>query len=115
MTAIETIEYSFLTLLALPANWDSYDAKRIDPRLRDVVLHTMESLLAPGTPKPTLVPCSDGGVQVEWSRNGIDVEIVFEPGERVSFYCYSHQTEEECEGVLPDDNPLLMRILKALE
>jgi hypothetical protein len=56
-------------LAELPANWDSYGAPPISA---DAMLRATVWLR-----NAQVVPCSDGGVQLEWHSEGCDVEITF--------------------------------------
>jgi hypothetical protein len=61
-------------LKELPRGWDSYDGV---PMREDVATKVYELGLAL-IPKETsfhVIPLSDGGAQIEWHRDGIDVEI----------------------------------------
>lgn len=64
-------------LTALRADWDTYGAKAIDAsaaaRVAEFLLdHAYHDLTA-----PAVVPMSDGGIQLEWHRGGVDLEISF--------------------------------------
>lgn len=52
-------------------DWDSYGARKIDPRAIERAILLLDSL--PGNWQP--VPCSDGGVQLEMHEGGFDIEI----------------------------------------
>jgi hypothetical protein len=54
-------------LAALPENWDGYGAVRIKQPALDV-LATMKA-----------IPSTDGGLLIEWTRNGWDVTIGIGP------------------------------------
>lgn len=58
-------------LAALKPGWDSYGACAIAP---DAIRAARVMLSA-----PSVVPCSDGGVQLEWHRDGFDIEIRIPP------------------------------------
>src|SRR5712692_1526644 len=75
----------FVDLLTLSPNWDSYGAGAIDPKVVLYAMTFMNSLLGPTTPAPRVVPLSSGGLQVEWHRQGIDLEVVFERDEQPFF------------------------------
>ena len=65
----QRIANCFQRLLALPDNWDSYGAPKIDP----ATVERARAWLDGGN----VVPCSDGGVQLEWHSEGVDVEVTF--------------------------------------
>ncbi len=82
-------------VIALP--WTS-DGWMIDGvRTQQVAVSQMLSLLTHAldsrVPPPTVVPTSEGGIQVEWHRNGIDLEIESPPSGQVEFF-FSSQSEE---------------------
>jgi hypothetical protein len=49
-------------------------------------------------PAPSVVPLSDGGVQLEWHRRGRNLEIEFPADEAPGFYYYEDGSEFESEG-----------------
>jgi hypothetical protein len=63
----------------------------------------------------SVVPLSSGGLQLEWYRNGVDLEVVFDRGEQPFFYCRNRVTGEECEHPLPANRVLLISIIANLE
>lgn len=60
---------AFDHLLQLPENWDSYGAPRLDP----AVVERARLFLS----RVSVVPCSDGAVQLEWHTHGVDLAIEF--------------------------------------
>jgi hypothetical protein len=70
-------------LTALAVGWNGYDAREVKA---DMAIDTAKFLTKVAFPRiaaPSIVTLSDGGVQVEWHRGGVDIEIVFsdeEPG-----------------------------------
>ncbi len=66
-------------LLALPENWDSYGAARVDPRAIDHALRLLGITMHPETPPPAVVPTPHGGVQLEWHQKTVDLEIEVPP------------------------------------
>jgi hypothetical protein len=67
-----------LTRLArLEPGWDTYDAQPIAPAAISAARRFLD-----GLDHPSVVPTSDGGVQVEWHVNGVDVEVLFDAGGR---------------------------------
>lgn len=65
-------EHWQLDLLSLRDGWDSYDGKPI----------TKEAMLA--VDSVSVVPCSDGGLQLELHRDGFDIEICIGPDGRIA-------------------------------
>lgn len=62
-------------LLALEENWDSYGGQAIRREAVDAAIR----LRAAVATEPSFVPMSNGGVQVEWHRQGFDIELEISP------------------------------------
>ena len=58
-------------MAALKENWDSYGGKPISP----VAIEWAKAVLYRLGPGWIPVPCSDGGVQLEWHAEGVDMEM----------------------------------------
>lgn len=61
-------------LSALPDGWDSYDGKPLDTTVANTLIELGLSLI-PRVQNFYIVPCSDGSATIEWSRDGVNVEI----------------------------------------
>lgn len=61
----------FAKLFALPYNWDTYGS----PRISLAAIERAQAFLM----CVSVVPCSDGGVQLEWHQDGHDIEVKFDP------------------------------------
>lgn len=59
----------------LPQGWDSYNGKPLRLDTGMFALQVLSSVMTEGTPVPSMVPVSSGGVQIEWHRNGLDIEL----------------------------------------
>jgi hypothetical protein len=57
------------------SGWDSYKAKPISTNLRTTAFQLILDLARGDTPRPAVVPVSDGTIQFEWHGKGIDLEI----------------------------------------
>jgi hypothetical protein len=88
-------------LQGLAPGWDSPGARSIEPRSFDRVLRFLTVSMTPQTPAPSIVPLENGGLQIEWHRAGLDVEVEFEPGEEAHLYFHEISTGEEREGTDP--------------
>lgn len=62
---------TFAELAKLEAGWDSYGAQRIDLGCLQRAQEMFYSLRG----RWSVVPCSDGGVQLELHQDGLDIEI----------------------------------------
>jgi hypothetical protein len=65
----------FRSLMALPPNWDSYGARRISVWSIEAAVGLLLQVMRVDTPHPSIVPTSDGYVQIEWHTRGIDLEV----------------------------------------
>lgn len=62
-------------LAKLPDGWDSYGAPRITAKALMYAEHLLELLATAAQ----VVPCSDGGIQLEWHSLSADVELKIAP------------------------------------
>jgi hypothetical protein len=105
----------FVDLLTLPPDWNSYGAGAIDQNIVLYAMNLINGLLGPTSPAPRVVPLSSGGLQLEWRRQGIDLEVVFDRDERPFFYYRNRVTGEDSEHGIPEDSGLLRSIIGKLE
>ena len=75
-------------------NWND-DAKRTDPGAAADLLILLTSILDAAAPTPSIVPTWRGGVQAEWHRNGVNLEIEVDPTEPSEYYFLSSTEEYE--------------------
>lgn len=91
-------------LLTLRANWDSYGGRPVSiPAAMDAISWLSDSAV-PGLPAPSVVPGSDGSIQLEWHIHDIDLEILFSPSARPEFVYENHESGAEEEGYLSTAN-----------
>lgn len=105
----------FVDLLTLPPNWNTYGSGQIDPNVIHEAMNLVAGLLGPSAPAPRVMPLSSGGLQIEWRRKGIELEIVFERGEQAFFYYRNRATGEESEHTLPLESALLKSVIEKLD
>lgn len=72
---LESTTASLCDLLALPPNWDSYGAQPIRVQSVMASIDLLRAIMHHETPAPAVIPTSQGFVQLEWHRGGIDLEI----------------------------------------
>lgn len=72
---LELTASTLTDFLWLEPNWDSYGALPIDPQQAMAALELLRRIMRNDTPSPQLVPTNRGGIQVEWHRSAIDIEI----------------------------------------
>jgi hypothetical protein len=87
----------------LKENWDSYGARPIDPPCAEATANLLLSVLDSGTPKPFVVPTSRGGIQLEWHRAGVDLEVEIESPARVNVFFEDQREGTEKEITLTGD------------
>lgn len=59
----------------LAPGWDSYGAKVIASSARAAAIDVLRQITTRKTPPPSIVPTSDGSIQIEWHTRGIDLEL----------------------------------------
>jgi hypothetical protein len=99
----------------LQENWDSYGAKRIDPRCIEAANSLLRAVLDSATPKPAVVPTNCGGIQLEWHRDGIDLEIGIESPPRMSVSFEDERAGTQEELTLTGSVRPLVKYLQCLE
>lgn len=65
----------FNKLTGLPRGWDGYDGKPVSFTCSHFAAQLLERLYDSEIPFPSLVPGSDGTVQIEWHINQYDIEV----------------------------------------
>src|ERR1035438_4373800 len=106
---------SFLDLLQLPQNWDGYGASQMHEQIVQQALLLLVEVMDNDAPPPSVVPLSDGGVQVEWHRHGHNLEIEFPADEPPTFYYYQDHSETECEGHVSRNFNQIQRYIAGLK
>jgi hypothetical protein len=101
-------------LLALPPNWDSYGAPRIDPHIGVAAAGLLSRTMKDDTPLPAIVPLSTGGLQIEWHEAGIDLEVEIESPSHFALYGRDRQTGEEWDETVGESGGRLGQILGVL-
>jgi hypothetical protein len=83
-------------LQRLREDWDSYGGVPLQDRHRDAVVRFLSSVMTDDLVRPDIVPLADGGVQLEWRRDGLDVDFVSdeELSEPTLFVTHGDDTEE---------------------
>jgi hypothetical protein len=72
---VEKLRERFNEITSLPRGWDGYSALPVSFSCAQFAVNLIERLYDPDVPRPSLVPGSDGTVQIEWHRSQFDVEI----------------------------------------
>lgn len=98
-------------LLLLPANWDSYGAEPIDWHRAAAALSLLWIAIVNGAPLPAIVPTSDGSIQLEWHRCGVDLEIRAISGTSFEVFFVDLATGQTSEGEIEVDLAPLRSLL----
>jgi hypothetical protein len=85
-------------ILSLSDNWDDHRGRAISPQSADAALQFLYAVMRSETAPPSVLPTSDGGIQIEWHRDGLDVEVLFSGDEEDGLYVYERATDSEWEG-----------------
>jgi hypothetical protein len=81
----------------LAPGWDGHGGNPPQPAYIVEAVTFLASVMRPETPAPSIVPTSDGGLQLEWHRAGLDVEVLFSPEEDNSIYIHERASGSERE------------------
>jgi len=87
-------------LSRLEENWDSYGGQPIRREALLGVLNFLVHIDVAPLPLPAFVPMSNGGVQLEWHSNDIDLEVEVDGLNEGSFIWENNVTGECHEGDL---------------
>ena len=89
-----------IELLQLPRGWNSYDAEPVSYAAFEQTVEFLTTYLVEGIAGPALVPTVRGGVQLEWHRRGVDIEVEISPDGSVSWCADNRRTGDEFEAAL---------------
>lgn len=92
---IEPLLKQLESVLALKPGWDGGDGRRVTIDALATGLRVLEETMAWDTVAPTVIPVSDGGIQLEWHCAGVDLEVYIEPDGQVSAWCREGSREWE--------------------
>jgi hypothetical protein len=70
-------------LTALAVGWNGHDAREVKADMAIDAAKFLAKVAFPGIAAPSITPLAEGGLQVEWHRGGLDIEVAFtddEPG-----------------------------------
>lgn len=68
----------FRRLLVLGDNWNGYGERPVHESAVKRAVNVLDAVGAAG-PRPDVVPTADGGIQIEWSGAGFEVEVEVPP------------------------------------
>ena len=87
-----------LDILKLREGWNSYSAKPLEPRNAGAAIGLLFDFLEAETPAPIVVPTVQGGLQLEWHRQDVDIEVYVDSPESISFYARAERVTRELRG-----------------
>ena len=87
-------------LLRLPRGWNSHGAEPVSDAAFKQTVGFLATYLVEDVAGPVLVPTVRGGVQLEWHRQGVDIEVEVGPDGSVSWCAEDRRTGEESEAAL---------------
>jgi hypothetical protein len=90
-------------LQRLEVGWDGHTGRPVAVSTVYFVLDVLEQIMLPGVPMPSLMPLSNGGLQIEWHRNGWDVEIEVARPNHLHFWAYDISGDREHEFDVSED------------
>lgn len=108
-----TVVRAFPHLLRLPDDWNGPNSPRIDLAVLSSALKSLATFMQPNSLAPQVTPTVRGGVQVEWHKNGVDLEIEYGPGQWDGDALFSDQTGEEWDGWVSENLNRLIPVFKA--
>ena len=101
-------------LTSLPLGWDGYCGRPVSFQSANFVANMLESLFQDNVPAPSLVPGSDGSLQVEWHRNNYDVELDILGPQNVIATRFNLADEEEEQIEIQNDFSEITHWISAL-
>jgi hypothetical protein len=87
----------------LPANWDSYGARAIDPQAALMTARFLCSALREDAALPKLVPTVRGNIQLEWYNDRAELEIEVGAQGPLTACFADHRSNEEWEREITAD------------
>ncbi len=87
-------------LQQLPRGWNSHGAEPVSDAAFRQTLEFLAAYVVRDVAVPELVPTVRGGLQLEWHRRGVDIEVEVKPDGSVSWCAEDRQSGEEVEAAL---------------
>lgn len=112
--AVSRVNVKLAELTKLLHGWDSYEGKPTERTVADKASEWFSAVFEPELPAPQVVPCGDGGVQLEWHIGGLHVEVYFHTDSSIEYWFENDVTGQTGEGELPDGNAEIKSALSSL-
>jgi hypothetical protein len=100
-------------LRLLEPNWNNRGAPALDENAILLALELLYGAASADTPPPDVVPTVGGGIQLEWHRCRMDIELGVSPERRVWLYRCERDTGQEWEAELATLRP--RELLEAID
>ena len=84
--------------LALAPNWDTYGGRAVSINAARAAVSWFLDVFQEDLPAPSIVPGSDGSIQLEWHARGIDLEVCFESSGVAEFSFEDLDTGQQAAG-----------------
>ena len=99
-------------LLLLPFDWDRLGAPPVEPMTIQTALDALCLFMDQNSSLPAWTPTREGGVQLDWHENGIDLEIEFQPSSSDGFAVFVDREGQisEWDGPVTSNLDLLRRV-----
>lgn len=101
-------------LTSLQVGWDGYAGKPVSFQCAFFVANMLQRLCQKNVPAPSIVPGSDGSLQVEWHMNSFDVELDVLSPQHVVATRINHRNDEEEVIEIKNDFTDVVEWVKAL-
>lgn len=100
------------SLLMLKSGWDGYEGSPISGRAIERASEVLQVIAKSEAPPPAIVPTSSGGIQIEWYRSNIELQIEIEPSnERLQIAYRNLETGAWWRGPFGDEPDPLEKVL----
>ena len=87
-----------IELLRLRRGWNSHNAQPVSETAVRRTIEFLMKYLVRGVAAPVVVPTVRGGVQLEWHRNGVDIEVEFSTGGEAVLFAEDGTTGKSMEA-----------------
>jgi len=100
---MRVLQDRFDELSSLPQGWDGYYGSPVSFTCASFAANMLERLCQENVSAPSLVPGSDGTLQIEWHENQYDIEIDVLGPQIIVATRYDHMTDTEVVLELESD------------
>jgi hypothetical protein len=83
----------------LSVGWDGHGGSPVRGAVASFALAVLTAIMRPGIPRPSIMPLSDGGVQIEWHCRGWDIEVSIT--DAVYYQAWAREIETGAEEETP--------------